>query len=308
MTRGGGGFGSGFRPERWIGEKARDELGVKGVAGALGDDEAAERTADEREVADEIERLVAAEFVGETERAVDDGVAGEDESVLVGTAADEAHLAHAVEIALEAEGAGGSEQMAEGIAIDVKIDVLAADGGMREVDGAPDAEFFSGINADAAAGIGDFEWLKNAEITPAAAEGTDAGAGEHLDEGLSGAVEDGNFDGVEVDETVVHAAGVKRGEQMLRGGDEHAFLHEAGGVTDASDVADVGLDGEIVEVGAAEDDSGVGRGRSEAEVTRNGGVQTNARGLYRALDCGLEGHSCVRSMSKPAAKLESVTL
>ena len=308
MTRGGGGFDGGFGPERGVGEEPSDELGVQGVAGALGDDEAAERMADQGEVADEIERFVTAEFVGEAERAVDDGGVGKDEGVFVGTAADEAHFAHAVEVALEAESAGGSEQVAEGVAIDVKIDVLAADGGMREVDGAPDAEFFSGINADAAAGIGDFEWLKNAEITPAAAEGADTGMAEHFDEGLSGAVEDGNFDGVEVDETVVHPAGVKRGEQMLGGGDEHAFLHEAGGVTDAGDVADVGLDGEIVEVGAAENDSGVGRGRSEAEVTRNGGVQTNARGLYRALDCGLEGHSYVRSMSKPAAKRESVTL
>jgi len=278
------------------------------VAGALGDDEAAKRVADQGEIADEIERFVAAEFVGEAKGAVDDGVVGEDQSVFVGTAADEAHFAHAFEIALEAEGAGGSQQMAEGVAIDVQVHVLAADGGMREINGAADAELPGWINADTAAGVGDFEGLENAQVAAAAAKGANAGAAEHFDEGLRGAVEDGDFNGVEVHEAVVHAAGVKRGEQVLGGGDEHAFLHEAGGVADASDVADVGLDGEIVEVGAAEDDARVGWGRSQAQVAVHGGVQTDPRGFDLALNCGLEGHGWAGWGSNPAAKLSSVTI
>ena len=61
---------------------------------------------------------------------------------------------------------------------------------------------------------------------------------------------------------------------MLGGGDEHAVLHQAGGVADARNVADVRFDLEIVEIGAAEDDPGVrGRGQ-QAQPGTHGGVKS----------------------------------
>ena len=62
----------GFGPERAVGQKARDELGVQGVAGLVRHDARLKRPPDQGEVADQVERLVAAEFVGETQRAVQD--------------------------------------------------------------------------------------------------------------------------------------------------------------------------------------------------------------------------------------------
>ena len=51
---------------------------------------------------------------------------------------------------------------------------------------------------------------------------------------------------------------------MLGGGDEDALAHETGGVGNLGHVAADGLDFEVVEVGAAEDDAGAGGSRKES--------------------------------------------
>jgi hypothetical protein len=66
--------------------------------------------------------------------------------------------------------------------------------------------------------------------------------------------------------------------------------HQAGGVADARDVADVGLDFEIVKVRAAEYDSRVSRSGNETHATAHGGVQTDSLGFDGALDGELKGH------------------
>ncbi len=92
---------------------------------------------------------------------------------------------------------------------------------------------------------------------------------EGFDVGQGGAVEDGDFEVVELDDDVVDAEADERGEQVFGGGDEDALAHEAGGVGDLGDVAAVGGDLEVVEVGAAEDDAGAGgRGHRGAWARR----------------------------------------
>ncbi len=85
-----------------------------------------------------------------------------------------------------------------------------------------------------------------------------------LDIGQGAAVEDGQFEVVELDDDVVDAHADERGEQMFGGGDEHALAHQAGGVADLGDVAADGWDFEVVEIGAAEDDAGAGGSGQEA--------------------------------------------
>ena len=107
---------------------------------------------------------------------------------------------------------------------------------------------------------------------------------EQLEEGLGGTVENGNFDVVDVDEDVVDAVGVGGGEKVLGGGEQDALLHEAGGVTDASDVVAVGLDRKIVQVNAAENDAGIRGSREKPEVSVDAGVETHTLGFNRAKD------------------------
>ena len=212
------------------------------------------------------------EFVGVAERAVHNAVFGEDDGVVERAAADEAHSAERLDIGFEAEGAGAGENPAEGVGVDEQFDLLLADEGMGEIDVAANAEFVGGIDANAAAVFDDFDRFEDAEVAAFSAKTAEAGLVEQLEERLGRAIEDGDFDVIEVNEDVVDAIGIRGGEKMLGGGEKDALLHEAGGIADAGDVVAVGLDGEIVEVDAAEDYAGIRGGGLKAELGVHAGV------------------------------------
>ena len=276
----GGVFFRGDFPGGWVGEESADELGMERVAGFPGFDAAEEREADEGKIADEVEGFVAAEFVRVAKGAVHDAILGEDNGVVEGAAANEAHGAERLDIGFEAESAGAGENLAEGIWIDEEFDLLLANERVGKIDVAADAELVGGIDCDAAAVFDDFDGFENAEIAAFAAEAAETGLIEELEERLGRAVEDGNFDVVEVDEDIVDAVGIGSGEKVFCGGEKYALLHEAGGVADASDVVTVCLDWKIVEIDAAEDDAGVWGSRLKAELGVDAGVETHTFGFY----------------------------
>ena len=109
--------------------------------------------------------------------------------------------------------------------------------------------------------------------------------------GCDGAVQDGQFQRVDFDVDVVHAAGVERGKQMLGGGEQHALFHQAGGVADARDVAHVRFDLKIVEVHAAEDDPVSAGAGTRRNLAIHGGVEADSFGLNGPLNRGLVAHS-----------------
>jgi hypothetical protein len=111
---------------------------------------------------------------------------------------------------------------------------------------------------------------------------------EELEERLGGTIENGDFDIVQVDENVVDAVGIGGGEKVLGGGEQDALLHEAGGVTYASDVVAVGLNGEIVKINSAENDTSIRRRGEETKVRVDTGVETHTLGFDCAVDCGLK--------------------
>ena len=78
-------------PGGWIGEEAADELGVERVASFSGFDASEEWQADKREIANQVEGFVAAEFVGETQRAIHHAVFGEHDGVVERAAANQSH-------------------------------------------------------------------------------------------------------------------------------------------------------------------------------------------------------------------------
>src|SRR6266404_9565441 len=101
---------------------------------------------------------------------------------------------------------------------------------MREIDVAADAEFIGGIDAYAPVTLNDFERLQNFKVAAFAPKPPSAGLLEHLHERLGGPVQNGDFDGVNVDVNVVDTAGVDCREQMLGRGQQDAMLHQARGV------------------------------------------------------------------------------
>ena len=62
---------------------------------------------------------------------------------------------------------------------------------------------------------------------------------------------------------------------MFSGGDQYAFLHQAGGVAHPGHIPGLGLNGESFEIGAPEDDARVGRGGAKTQVNPDARVESD---------------------------------
>src|SRR5579864_2294319 len=222
---------------------------------------------------------MAAEFIWEAQTSFEKTVRREDDGVFERAAANQAHGAQAVNVFRERKCACGGEFSRKCVARDGDFGFLLANHRMRKFDVAAHAKFVRGINTDATVAFGDFEGLHDFQVATLAAKLTNARAIEKVHEGLRGAVENGQLERVDFHVDIVDAARIRRGEQMLGGGEQHAVFHQAGGVTNARDVAAVGLNFKIVEVNAAKHDACVWRRRNEANVRTNGGMKADAFGF-----------------------------
>src|SRR6266849_4913077 len=118
---------------------------------------------------------------------------------------------------------------------------------MRKIDVALHAKFIGRINADAAVLFDDFDGLDNFEVAAAATQPANASLIEKPQEWFGRAIEYGNLDRINVYEDVVDPRRINRREQMFGSGKQHALLHQAGGVADASDVAAASLNRKMIE-------------------------------------------------------------
>ncbi len=255
------------------------------MSGAVGLDVAQNALAEEREVADEVQHLVAHELVGEAQRRVVDTVAREHNAVIARCAADKAHVQHRALLLEEAEGTGSGNVFHVAAVGQLDLEALAADQGMREIDSVADGVALSGIDADELLALVQLVGAQDLEVDALAALLAEPGIGDHLDEGLRAAVEDGNFEVVELNNGVVDAHADKSRQQVLGGGDEDALLHQAGGVADLGHVAADGLDLVAIEIGAAEDDAGAGRSGQYTQANRGPAMKTDAVAFCGLANC-----------------------
>ena len=77
---------------------------------------------------------------------------------------------------------------------------------------------------------------------------------------------------------------------MLGGRNQHAFLHQTGGVADLGDVLADGFHDETIQIDTPENHSGAHRGRQNSHVHRHTAVQTDAPELNRRTNCMFEAH------------------
>ena len=75
---------------------------------------------------------------------------------------------------------------------------------------------------------------------------------------------------------------------MLGCGDQHPFLHQAGGIADASDIAPAGFDGKVIKIGTTEDDAGVCWRGSQSDMAEDASVKADAFGRDFVLKRRLE--------------------
>lgn len=205
-------------PRGTILQKSRDQRGVHGMTSSLGNHVALDAFARQRQIADQVENFVADKFVRKAQRAILHAFTGQDDCIFRTSAANQSHVAKLFFILAKTEGAGGGQLSGVGTGIQIQLKRFSADG-CGKIDGIGNAIALAGINADEFAGIVDFNGFADAEIFSTAPLSLQADRLKGGNIRKRAAIEDGQFQVVQLDDDVIDAVADQCGEQMLCGGD-----------------------------------------------------------------------------------------
>src|SRR5262245_26526071 len=201
------------------------------MAAALDGDMALERQPEQRQVAEQVEHLVAHELVGPAQPvAVQDAELVHHHGVVEVAPAGEAAPPERLHLAQEAEGAGAAQLALEALVVDHEVpELLAADRRMGEVDRVGDPQPAARLDADQPVAVADLERAAHAQRAARNALVEDAGRPDQEHERGGAAVHHRNLGAVDLDAHVVDAEAAERGEQMLDGADARIAAPERGG-------------------------------------------------------------------------------
>src|SRR5579862_5252741 len=270
-------------PRGAILEQAGNKCRVHGMAGAFRVHMAFDAAASQGEIPNEVEDLVADVFVGEAQRAVFRAVFAEDNGVFRSGATDEAHVAKPLFVGLVAESAGRGDVRPIGSVRQVDGRPQAPDGGGK-IDGVVDAVARPGVDADELVAFAHLHRMQHTNIFAAPPLGANAHAQEGFNIWLGAAVEDGQFQVVDLDNYVIDPHSNEGREEVFGRRNEHALAHEAGGVAELGDIAPGGRDLEVIKIGAAKDNARTRRGGQKPHVHGGAGVKPHSRKRERLGD------------------------
>ena len=193
-------------------------------------------------------------------------VAADDHGAFEGASLDQAFFKEWFDILVVDEGAGGGDFLLVDLRSDLGGEILGETSIGADV-GDGDAECFARDDGDDRAvahflvdGLADF---------PDFAEGFlfgDAGLADELNKGAGGAVADGRFVGIHLDEGVVDTHAGEGGKNVLDGVNLDGALGKRGGALDGLHLVDIRIDKRLVrEIDAAEFEAVVFRGGLEGE-------------------------------------------
>ena len=179
---------------------------------------------------------------------------------------------------------------------------------MRKVDGIAHRVSFRRIHADELVAFAHLVRPQNLQVGALAPLLPHSDARNHLDERQRAAIENRQLEVVELDDGVVDAHADKRRKQVLSGRNQHALLHQTGGVADLGDVLADGGHVESVEIDAAKHDARSCSGGKDAEVDGSSAMEANATALDGATDCSFKDQKYLRKAQsigyKAGAKFE----
>ena len=173
----------------------------------------------------------------------------------------------------EAKGASRSEFFCISFRRDFHFDSLSPDG-RREIDFAGQPERVVGQNADFLVAILNGHRAADPEVFSSPAQLPESHAPQKINERFAAAIEYRNLKIVNLDRGVIHGETVKSAKQMLSGRNQNALAHQTGGIADPFYMFPACRYGEIVQVGAFEDDACSGLGRRDAKFGDDAGVQS----------------------------------
>ena len=236
-------------------EKLGDEFRVESVTGAMGGDLSDDRSADQSEVADQVEDFVTDEFVAETERAAGDMVIVEHDTVLDRTSAGKAGRAQFLNVAHETKGSSWSDFSGEVLRVQIEMKTLAADAGMGKVDLVADGEMAGRSDADALVAFADLHRLADAENADRVAQLSDSGRVKKMDEGKGAAIDDRNLGPVDVNLDVCDSVGDDGRKEVLDRSDGNVVFADRRRVVERRGGSLECRDAQAAQIGADECDS-----------------------------------------------------
>src|SRR6267378_1205110 len=257
---------------------------MHGMSGAVGYDASDNLPAQQRQIADQVERFVPDKLIGKTQRAVLHSVFRDHDDVLFRSAANQSQVLHGFGLVQKSEGPGRRELPAIKIAGKIDLERLLADG-RREADLVAHRVSIRRIRADKFVAVPHLDLADDLQIRPLPALHSESGGGDHVNEGLRASVENRKLKVIELHNRVVESDADKGREQMFGGGNQHAFFLQAGGVADFGDVASDGFDFKIVKVDPPEDNACSRSGRTNLHRHRSTAMQSNASALNWSANC-----------------------
>jgi hypothetical protein len=199
-----------------IAKKGAHQLGMKGVAGALGDDSTSESEAKQSEVSDDIERLVSHEFVLGP-RVGQKPIIAYHYRAFDRAALSQAPGAHGLNIFEKTESPGEGQLAPETLFGDVESDALSANQGMIEVDRIVDLEIVGGFHQNETIVIRGSHAHRPAYDERALEGGQvlDPSFVDKVQKHPRRAVKNRNLRTIDFDANVIDPSRVQRGEKML---------------------------------------------------------------------------------------------
>ena len=252
------------------------------MARTVGSVEADDRRAGEREVADRVESLVADELVRIAQTfGIEDLIAVDRDGIVERGTQRKTRLPQLLDVANESEGARAGDFPAEGRGIDIERAALTADGRRLEVDLDIEPEPAIGRQKLGVAAFAfDAHRLQDPEAASQPRLLHDPRLVDRADEIGGGAVHDGRFGSVDLDEDVVDLKAGERGQKVLDrtdAGPRRIAEHRAeGGV---GHVRAFGFEQPLAaarQAGAKEDDARIDVRGMKGELGRPRRVDSNA--------------------------------
>src|SRR5689334_6607084 len=134
------------------------------MAGLVGFDVGQKRQTSQCQVANQIQRFMAAKFIRKPERAIHDAVVGEDDSVLQRSSANQAHRLERFNVSLKTECARARQEVTERVWPNQHLHFLLADQRMGKINVTPHAKLIGGIDADPAITFDDLQRLEYFQV------------------------------------------------------------------------------------------------------------------------------------------------
>src|SRR5262249_42353344 len=245
--------------------------------GAVRDQVADHRIADQREVPDGVEDLVAHELVLEPERVVQHARLAEDDRIVERAAEREPALTEHLDFLQEPERPRRRDFLDERLVGDLHRPRLVADERVVEADAVGDLEVVRRIQRDPLVALAQRDRPQHLQILFRRRQFSDARLVEdEVHERRGAAVHDRHLGTVELDNDVVDAERRESSQQVLHGLDRHGFTRQAGRELNAAQMRD-GCGGfQAAQIGALKTNTVVSRRGLERERDLVAGMKTDA--------------------------------